>query len=46
MADSAAALILVWDGSSSGSASIKTLALERGLPVFEVIVKKKRKRSN
>ena len=46
MADYAEALILVWDGKSPGSASMKVLALERGLLLFEVIVKKKRKRSN
>ena len=46
MADCAEALIVIWDGISSGSASMKDLALEQGLPIFEVTVKKKRKRSN
>lgn len=41
MADYADALILIWDGVSSGSASMLQEALDRGLKIFEVIVKKK-----
>lgn len=33
------ALLLVWDGSSSGSAHMKGAMLELGKPVYEVILK-------
>jgi hypothetical protein len=37
MADYGDALVLIWDGSSPGSASMKRLAQRRGLPIYEVI---------
>ncbi len=41
MADYADGLILIWDGASSGSASMYEEAQKRGLPIVEVVVKKK-----
>jgi len=38
MADYADALILVWDGSSKGSAHMKETAKTKGIPIFEKIV--------
>lgn len=38
MAKYADALILVWDGKSKGSASMKRLAQNYGLKIFEVVV--------
>jgi hypothetical protein len=38
MAEAADALILVWDGKSKGSASMKSEAQKRGLKIFEVII--------
>jgi hypothetical protein len=40
MAENADALILIWDGVSKGSASMKKEALKRGLIVFEIIKNK------
>jgi hypothetical protein len=38
MAEYGTHLILIWDGKSSGSASMKKLAKERGLTIYEKIV--------
>ena len=38
MAEYADALLLIWDGKSRGSKSMKTLMEELGKPVFEVII--------
>ena len=39
MAEYADALLLIWDGESRGSASMKQEATKRGKPVYEVILK-------
>lgn len=39
MADYADDLILVWDGKSTGSASMKSIMLGVGKPVYEVVFK-------
>lgn len=39
MAGYADALLLIWDGESAGSANMKKQMLERGKPVYEVILK-------
>jgi hypothetical protein len=39
MAEYADALILVWDGKSRGSASMKREMEKLGKPIYEVIVK-------
>jgi hypothetical protein len=38
MADYADALLLIWDGSSKGSANMKTTMQKLNKPVFEVII--------
>lgn len=38
MADYADALILIWDGRSKGSASMRSLAKKKGLRIFEYLV--------
>lgn len=38
MAENADALVLVWDGKSKGSAMMKKIAQDKGLPIFERIV--------
>lgn len=40
MADYADALLLIWNGSSSGSAGMKQQMEKLGKPVYEVIIKK------
>lgn len=40
MAEYADALLLIWDGKSRGSASMKTEMIKLGKPVFEVILAK------
>lgn len=44
MAEYADALLLIWDGKSTGSANMKAEMLKTGKPVFEVIIKSKRQR--
>lgn len=39
MADYADALLLIWDGSSRGSANMRDTMLKLGKPVYEVILK-------
>ena len=39
MAESADALILIWDGESKGSADMRRRAINHGLPMYEVIVR-------
>ncbi len=39
MAQYADALLLIWDGKSRGSLSMKTEALNAGLPIYEIIRK-------
>ena len=39
MAKAGDALVLVWDGASRGSASMRGLALAQGLPVVEQMIK-------
>lgn len=38
MAKVAHALVLIWDGKSKGSASMKKCARDRGIPIHEVVV--------
>lgn len=40
MAEYADALLLIWDGESRGSASMKREMQKRGKPIFEVILRK------
>lgn len=46
MADYADALILIWDGLSSGSSSMYEETNKRDLPVVEIIVKRKNRSRN
>lgn len=39
MADYGDALLLIWDGKSRGSASMKSEMMKRGKPIYEVILK-------
>jgi len=39
MADYADALLLIWDGSSRGSASMRAEMLKRDKPIYEVVLK-------
>lgn len=41
MAKAAQGLILIWNGQSKGSRSMKSLAKKYGLEIFEVVVKQK-----
>jgi hypothetical protein len=40
MAEYADALLLIWDGESRGSASMKNEMLKLGKPVYEIIIRK------
>lgn len=40
MAEYADALLLIWDGESKGSASMKNEMLKLNKPVYEVIIKR------